>query len=319
MGGGGGIGSDAARAPYQPAIPQQAQPDPYYWSGNFWGANDGSGIGQGAGMAPGMGGFNNPGVPTSPQQWYGNGGYNPYDPQTYGGSAMQNLGTGQPNVSTPGVFDTGTSPWAPAYLSGGGLNPNDPGNIAAYYRLMGGGGGIPIMAQGGDPQVDPLTSTLTSQRADYANRIRNDPNLSLQLASRMYSEDQNNPDTRVAIVEAMMNRLKATGQDPLNPSYYPGDQSQYNAAYNKLSGNNDLLNQVHQEMERAFGGSNLSNFATNWASGDLAKHDIQLSTPTWLSPTGEQFYRKDISNEWAGPGIADQNQRWFQSLSSPPR
>jgi len=86
----------------------------------------------------------------------------------------------------------------------------------------------------------------------------------------------------------------------------------------KLSGNNDLLNQIYQEMEAPFGGSNTSNYATNWASGDLARHDIQLATPTWLSPTGEQFYRKDISNDWAGPGIADQNQRWFQSLTSPP-
>jgi hypothetical protein len=121
--GGGGGG-------YQP---QPAAPDPYYWSGNFWGANNGSGIGQGEGMAPGMGGFNNPGVPTSPQQWYGAGGYNPYDPQTYGGSAQQNLGWGQPNVSTPGVFDTGADPYQ-QWLQAGGYNAPSNWN-------SGGGGG----------------------------------------------------------------------------------------------------------------------------------------------------------------------------------
>jgi hypothetical protein len=145
------------------AAAQPAAQDPYYWSGTFWGANNGTGIGQGAGMAPGMGGFNNPGVPTSPQQWYGNGGYNPYDPQTYGGSAQQNLGWGQPNVSTPGVFDTGADPYqrwlqaggynAPAdfnWNSGGAATPqsqalmlSDP---AAYYRsigMMAAGNGFP--------------------------------------------------------------------------------------------------------------------------------------------------------------------------------
>jgi hypothetical protein len=58
-------------------------------------------VGQSPGMAPGYGGFNNPAVPTSPQQWYANGGYNPYDPATYGGAAQQNLGQGFPGMGTP--------------------------------------------------------------------------------------------------------------------------------------------------------------------------------------------------------------------------
>jgi hypothetical protein len=32
--------------------------------------------------------------------------------------------------------------YTPSYLPGGSLNQNDPGNIAEYYRLMGGGGGV---------------------------------------------------------------------------------------------------------------------------------------------------------------------------------
>jgi hypothetical protein len=188
--GGGGIGSDAVGAPNQPDLVAEyyrlmggggSQPNPYYWSGNFFGANNGSGIGQGEGMAPGMGGFNNPAVPTSPQQWYGAGGYNPYDPQTYGGSALQNLGTGQPNVSTPGVFGTGTSPWTPSYLSGGGLNPNDPGNIAEYYRLMGGGGGgaTDFSSQSRSGGLEGTNyNTFQGGSPQWANSIPgNDPNM----------------------------------------------------------------------------------------------------------------------------------------------
>jgi hypothetical protein len=37
------------------------------------------------------------------------------------------------------VAQPAPSGYTPKYLPGGGLDPNDPGNIAQYYRLMGGG------------------------------------------------------------------------------------------------------------------------------------------------------------------------------------
>jgi hypothetical protein len=76
-------------------------------------------------------------VPTSPQQWNANGGYNPYNPQTYGGSALQNLGTGQPNVSTPGVFGTGADPyqdWLRAGGYGGGATDFSSQGRPAYDK-----------------------------------------------------------------------------------------------------------------------------------------------------------------------------------------
>jgi hypothetical protein len=119
-------------------------------------------------MSPGMGGFNNPAVPTSPQQWYANGGYNPYNPQTYGGSAQQNVGTGQPNVSTPGVFGTGADPYQD------------------WLRASGYGGGGGIMASGEDPGdgmgdfASPANNYNTFQGGypQWANSIPgNDPNM----------------------------------------------------------------------------------------------------------------------------------------------
>jgi hypothetical protein len=156
---------------------------------------------------------------------------------------------------------------------------------------------------------------LEAQRAAFAASIRDNPEKSLQLAARLYSEDQNNPATRQAILEAMLNAQQASGRDPLDLKYYPSNTQQYRAALAKLSSNNDLLNRIYQEMETPFSGSNRSNYATDWASGGVASNERKYTTPTWTSPTNEQFFRKDISNDWTGPSRAVQNQKWYQSTS----
>jgi len=173
-GGGGGIGSDAARAPNQPdPTPQQwytggynpyspqtfaptAQPnigggqpsagggqDPYQqWLQSSGGGNS---------FADRWGGmpstytqdFKTEQVPsgifTGDFRGGGTSGGTPnmfdyFNPQTFAPSAQPNVGTGQPNVSTPGVFGTGADPYQ-QWLQSGGYN---------------GGGGAGMMASGGD-------------------------------------------------------------------------------------------------------------------------------------------------------------------------
>ena len=76
---------------------------------------------------------------------------------------------------------------------------------------------------------------LEAQRAAFAASIRDNPEKSLQLAARLYSEDQNSPASRQAILEAMLNAQQASGRDPFNPKYYPKNTAQYRAALAKLS------------------------------------------------------------------------------------
>jgi hypothetical protein len=90
-----------------------------------------SGLGAAYGRA--TGGFGGTSQPT----------YNPYDPATYtpsSGGGYFGGGIGSDAARAPD--QPGNIPYNPSYLPGGGLNPNDPGNISEYYRLMGGGGGI---------------------------------------------------------------------------------------------------------------------------------------------------------------------------------
>ena len=279
----------------------------------------------------------------NPFQQYQSGGYNPF------ASSYEN----DLNQILQGI-DRGPAP-GPSYAPPDTLQQGDYGAAPDWYRAMPARGSSEWYGQGWDmipestlnamnatrdaaaralmaqpkppadlggatvtpsPDFTSNNPTLAEQRAPFAETIRNDPAKALQLAARLYSEDQNNADSRVGILEAMLNRYNATGQDPFNPTYYPTDTKQYTDALNKLSSDNALLNQVYQEMERAWGGSNVSNYATDWGSGSVAETGRTLGTPTWISPTSEQFYRKDINNDWAGSGIAKQNQDWYLRSST---
>lgn len=198
----------------------------------------------------------------------------------------------------------------------GNAQPNAPPTPAAPAALPG------WANYAGSYGATPAPPTLATQRADFANTIRDDPNKSLQLAARLYSEAQNDPTGRQGILEAMLNRYNSLGgqygSNPFDPAYYPTDTTDYNKALNTVSNDNALLGQLQQEMEGVFGGSNVSNYATDWASGDVAKNERTYATPTFTSPVeGEQFFRKDISNPTTGAGIAAMNQAWYNNLVNP--
>lgn len=61
------------------------------------------------------------------------------------GGGGTGVGGGGAQTFTPDAPQPAAPAWsgggAAGYLAGGGLDPNDPGNIARYYQLMGGGGG----------------------------------------------------------------------------------------------------------------------------------------------------------------------------------
>ena len=162
---------------------------------------------------------------------------------------------------------------------------------------------------------------LADQRAGFAEQARKDPNLMFKLAAKAVQEDQNSPEGQTAVIEAMLNRMNATGQNPLNPAYYPKDKAAYNAEIEqRLRNNPTLYASVLQNVERAFGGSNIAKYGTNWSSGDTWKNEAKYVTPT-QAMGANQFYIKDLNvpdasgKSWAGKGTVDQNKRWFQSVN----
>jgi hypothetical protein len=79
-------------------------------------------------VAPQTGGISN----QQPNPWGTYEGYNPLDPATYGGNGYGQIPGAMPDQNK-------LLGYTPATLPGGGLNPNDPGNIAKYYEIMNGG------------------------------------------------------------------------------------------------------------------------------------------------------------------------------------
>jgi hypothetical protein len=258
--------------------PQPSQ-DPMYWSGNYFGANNGANIGQGAGMAPGMGGFDN-------------------SAGLYG--VLSRVGMSMSDWAT---FTNTVGPQA-----------------AQQWLTSQGGGQPPIMAQGGGTSTDQgEPNAWEVSRAPYASQLSNDPARSYDMAVRLYLEDQNNSDTRQAIAEAMFNRNAARGLDPLDPSYFPQTQdylTKYANAKNSLANNEQLLSQIYGEMGNAIGGSNLSQGATDWASGDVAANAARNATSTWTSPSNEQFFRRDLSGTDTGDAAAQQIRDWYQQMQN---
>jgi hypothetical protein len=113
----------------QPTPQPQAQPNYSGW-----------GIGSDAGQSPGQ--YQNPAV-----DWTSV--FNTYtqpalsrapqvEPNNPGSNSQTPGGWGQETMNNPNMQRL--LGYTPAYGAGGGLDPNNAGNIAEYYRLMGGGG-----------------------------------------------------------------------------------------------------------------------------------------------------------------------------------
>jgi len=258
-------------------IPQQQAQDPYYWSGNFFGANNGSGIGQGEGMAPGMGGFNNPGVPTSPQQWYGAGGYNPYDPQTYGGSAQQNLGTGQPNVSNTQntVFDTGASafnpyasqPWWNNFAAAAG-----PQGVSDWLQSKGISGATDFSSQSRGLEGTNY-NTFQGGAPQWANSIPgNDPN----LQNAIYRAAGNTGLYPSALAGVMNEESRWNPRDTTSGNY--GIPQMSADMWGDSPFNGQMAGQTFQQFRDGSGANQIDAYA-DWLnrSGNLYKGGIDVA------------------------------------------
>ena len=163
-----------------------------------------------------------------------------------------------------------------------------------------------------------LSNTLVDQRRGFAEQARKDPNLMFKLVAKAMQEDQNSSEGRTGVIEAMLNRLNATGQSPLNPGYYPKNKEVYNSLIEaKLRNDPALYASVLADVERAFGGSNVANYATNWSSGDTWADDKQYVNHA-REIGGNQFYIKNLNTPagkaWAGPGTVRDNQRWLDRV-----
>jgi hypothetical protein len=229
----------------------------------------------------------------------------------------------------PDVWEAGANPFQ--HYNQYGRNEGRAAPMTSFDARWYGEQNPDVVAAGMDPAAHWFqfgqkegrfgANPLATQRQSYAETARQDPNLMFKLAAKAMQEDQNSSEGRTAVVEAMLNRLNATQQDPLNPKYYPTNKEAYNAEIEqRLRNNPALLQQVTGDIERAFGGSNLAKYGTNWSSGDTWLNEKKYVTPT-QAMGANQFYIKDLNvpdasgNSWAGAGNVAKNKLWFNSVT----
>lgn len=248
----------------------------------------------------------------------GGGGVNFFHPGGGGAMTIPGLGSGgggggygggEGSTGTGGSGPEGRTS-GPSYGGGMGLPGGQAGGSVGGARPGGGGvgGGGGGVDSGPGPAVRGSVggmSSLAADRARFAKELANNPALRAKVMRIAANEQGRNPQGTQAVLESMMNRASYMGTSLAQQAKWTGERGYY--AMGSM-GRGALENKQHKDilehsLNAALGGSNISNYATDNASGDFARRRIangmyQASTKY----TGEYF----VTPGW-GPGKANQN------------
>jgi len=174
-------------------------------------------------------------------------------------------------------------------------------------------GGTPSAGGGG---------ALAEQRAPYKAIADANPSVRETMAAIMIAED-GSPAGRQGVAEAMMNRVNARGEPfakAMDPAYHADymvkDPAKFQSRLAEIRNNPQLKAEMYALQDKAFAGSNVTNLATDYASGATAANSRTNSTPTFTSQGGSQFFRKDQNPEAHGPGNVRNIQEWHQKTEA---
>jgi hypothetical protein len=200
-------------------------------------------------------------------------------------------------------------------------NKAPPGTPAAkaYIQQQAPGPGVKGVER--PPQGPSESSTLQSQRRDYASQLDANPALKEKFAAIMLAEEGGDPTARTALAESALNRGVSRGipqlDSVLDPKYYQpmsDGSGNYEKALSRIRNDPQLKAQVYSDMERAsHGGSNVSNLATDNASGQVARNSAGNQSHAWTAGNGEGFFRKDVRPDVHGAKAVSQTKDWYNN------
>lgn len=146
----------------------------------------------------------------------------------------------------------------------------------------------------------PSFTSLAQSRSSFAQELQNSENRRLLIASARAEVGDQGTEARLAYTESVMNRALASNRnlqntiiDPYNPrtgsGYYP------DSTIRRL--NNSVSKEEYAEynpiIDKALGGSNISNLATGNESGRL--HSMPV---TYDPGSGERFVDESKYSDW---------------------
>ena len=158
----------------------------------------------------------------------------------------------------------------------------------------------------------PIFSSLAQARSSFAQELQNPENRRLLIASIRAEVGDQGTEARLGYTESVMNRALASNRNLQNTIIDPYD-SRTGKGYYPPSTMNQLNRSVSDKeyaqynpiIDKALGGSNLSNLATGNESGHL--HSMPV---TYDPGSGERFVDEKPYSDW--------RTRTQQALSNPP-
>src|SRR6185369_1804876 len=179
-------------------------------------------------------------------------------------------------------------------------------------------------------QYNPLdqSSDLRDQRAPYVAQLDADPEAKLKMAGLMSAEEgggAGNSTARQALAETIFNRGLSRGYSDvgkvMDPRYYEPMQGSgaYERHVARLQSDPAYRAQVMAEIDKVGReGTNVSNLATDNASGQVAANARGNQSVAWQAPNQELFTRKDVRPDVHGPGAVAATANWYNRLALSP-
>lgn len=221
--------------------------------------------------------------------------------------------SGSPPATAPAPYrssDTTVSPVDASAAVAGGFRPGTPGTI-----------GTPTPIEGGGYNELDQAANLRDQRTAYGQQLNADPAAKLKMAALMSAEEGRgapNSLARTALAETIFNRGVSRGYGNVNqvmdPRYYQpmhDNSGNYAAHLAKVQSDPAYRTQLFSEIGNTLGGSNVSNLATDNASGAVAANSRRNTSEGWTAPNGEYFARKDIRPDVHGQGPVANTANWY--------
>lgn len=168
----------------------------------------------------------------------------------------------------------------------------------------------PAAGVGGNP--------LVAQRAGFAEALKNPATREKMLALMSAEEGEDDSDSRKALAETTMNRAYSKGntkdlERAMDPRYYqPFQDGSYSRHLQKIRTNPEYRAQVEKDLDAVINqGTNISNLATDNASGRVKAHAMKTSTLAYEGKNKEGFFRKDRDPVNDGAGNVAMTRKWY--------
>jgi hypothetical protein len=187
-----------------------------------------------------------------------------------------------------------------------------------------GGGGGAGGGQGGGEVGSPLGPGVGPDyggkidRSQFEKELAASPELREKVLKIAANEQGSNPQGTQAVLESMMNRAQVMGTSLAAQAKWVTEHGYYDDRSHpggrEISASQRAV--LDESLKKVLANSNISNYATDNASADLAERRIRNQEMIkTFGAGGETFFRPGGEHAVSGAGVLQQYEKWRQSVS----